>query len=135
MAGDFSHAKEAANELAEHVGPMLNQMPVAETYVPTPIFVLVRFHRRDEILKLPPPDATLAMTTAFWHFARGSAFAAKGKTELAETERKILESARKETTAGMEFTDLLCGADNQLYEAKEVRRSSKAPASRRNLPA
>jgi tetratricopeptide (TPR) repeat protein len=44
------------------------------------------------------------MTTAFWHFARGSAFAAKGKTELAESERKILENARKETTADMEFS-------------------------------
>jgi tetratricopeptide (TPR) repeat protein len=104
MAGNFTHAKEAANELVEHAGPMVHHMPIAETYLPTPIFVLVRFHRWDEVLKLPPPDATLAMTTAFWHFARGSAFAAEGKIGMAETERRILESARKETSADLEFS-------------------------------
>ena len=79
--------------------PMLNDMPMAEVYVPTPIFVLVRFHRWDEILRLPPPNPKLAMTTAFWHFARGSAFAAKGQIAMAEAERRILETARKETPA------------------------------------
>ena len=69
-----------------HVGPMLHDMPMAEVYVPTPIFVLVRFHRWDEVLKLPPPNPKLAMTTAFWHFARGSAFAAKGQIAMAEAE-------------------------------------------------
>jgi diguanylate cyclase (GGDEF)-like protein len=38
------------------------------------------------------------------------------------------------TIAGMEFTDLLCAADNQLYEAKEVRRISKTPAFGRKQP-
>jgi tetratricopeptide (TPR) repeat protein len=104
MGGDFLGAKRAADELAEHVGPMLNDMPVAEVYVPTPIFVLVRFHRWDEILRLLPPNPKLAMTTAFWHFARGSALAAKGQIAAAETERRILETAIKQTPAGVEFS-------------------------------
>jgi tetratricopeptide (TPR) repeat protein len=104
MAGNFIHANEAANQLVEHAGSIVHHMPVAETYLPTTIFVFVRFHRWDEVLKLPAPDATLAMTTAFWHFARGSAFAAKGKMEMAEAEQKILESARKETSADLEFS-------------------------------
>jgi tetratricopeptide (TPR) repeat protein len=104
MGGNFTHAKQAADELAAHVGPMLHDMPIAEVYAPTPIFVLVRFHRWDEILKLPAPDASLAMTTAFWHFARGSAFAAKGKIGLAEDEQKILEQTRRETPADVEFS-------------------------------
>jgi tetratricopeptide (TPR) repeat protein len=104
MGGDFNGAKRAADELADHVSPMLNDMPVAEVYVPTPIFVLVRFHRWDEIVRLPPPNPKLAMTTAFWHFARGSAFAAKGQIAMAEAERRILETARKETPADLEFS-------------------------------
>jgi tetratricopeptide (TPR) repeat protein len=104
MAGNFMGAKRAANELADHVGPMLNDMPVAEIYVPTPIFVLVRFHRWDEILKLPPPDPKLAMTTAFWHFARGSSFVAKGQIVMAEAERRILETARQGTPDDLEFS-------------------------------
>jgi tetratricopeptide (TPR) repeat protein len=104
MAGDFTHAKQAADELAAHVGPMLHDMPVAEVYAPTPIFVLVRFHRWDDVLKLPAPDPNLSMTTAFWHFARGSAFAAKNQTALAGEERKAVSTIRAQTPADQEFS-------------------------------
>ena len=104
MAGDFANAKQAADELASHVRPMLDAMPVAEVYLASSIFIPVRFHRWDEVLELPPPDPKLAMTTAFWHFARGSAFAAKGKIAMAEAERRILETARKQTPADLEYS-------------------------------
>jgi len=120
MEGNFIRAKRAADELAEHVGPMLNDMPVAEVYVPTPIFVLVRFHRWDEILRLPPPNPKLAMTTAFWHFARGSAFAAKGLISMAEAERTILETARKQTPADLEFSFFSNKAQTFLDLAENV---------------
>ena len=104
MSGDFAHAKQAADELAAHVAPMLHDMPLAEMYVPYPIFVRVRFHRWDEVLKLPPPNPSLSMTTAFWHFARGAALAAKGQIAMAEAERTILDTARKQTPADQEFS-------------------------------
>jgi tetratricopeptide (TPR) repeat protein len=104
VAGDFKRAKEAADELAEHAGPMIQDMPTAETYLPTPMFVLLRFHRWDEVLKLPPPNRSLAMTSAFWHFARGSAAAAKGQAGMAEAERRNLETARKDIPADTEFS-------------------------------
>ena len=105
MEGKFAFAKQAADELAAHIGPLvLHDMAMAEPYVPTPMFILLRFHRWDEVLKLPPPDPRLAMTTAFWHFARGSAAAAKGQLETAKMERKTLEAARKETPAETEFS-------------------------------
>jgi tetratricopeptide (TPR) repeat protein len=104
MEGDFIHAKQAADELAAHAGPMLHDMPMAEVYVPTPMFVLIRFHRWDEVLKLPPPSPDLAMTTAYWHFVRGSASAAKSQISLAEAERTMLETARNETPGSLEFS-------------------------------
>jgi tetratricopeptide (TPR) repeat protein len=104
MAGDFIHAKQAADELAAHVSPMLHDMPVAEVYAPTPIFVLVRFHRWDDVLKRPSPDPHLSMTTAFWHFARGSAFAAKKQIALAGGERKAVSTIRAQTPADQEFS-------------------------------
>ena len=104
MEGDFVRAKKAADELAAHAASMVFNMPMAEVYVPTPILVLVRFHRWDEVFKVPLPDPRLAMTTSLWHFARGSAFAATGQMEMAEAERRILESARKETPADLEFS-------------------------------
>jgi tetratricopeptide (TPR) repeat protein len=104
MEGRFADAKQAADELIAHVHPMVHDMPMAEAYLPTPIFVLVRFHRWDEVLKIPPPEPSLAMTTAFWHFARGSAAVAKGQIGMAEAERRNLETARKETPAELEFS-------------------------------
>jgi len=104
MAGNFVDAKRAADELAAHVGVMVADMPMSEVYVPTPIFVLLRFHRWDEVLKLPPPNPGLVMTTAFWHFARGSAAAAKDQIGMAEAERRSLETARKEMPADTEFS-------------------------------
>jgi tetratricopeptide (TPR) repeat protein len=105
MEGRFADAKQAADELAAHIGPMvLGNKSMAEPYVPTAIFVLLRFHRWNEVLKLPPPDSNLAMTTAFWHFARGSAAAATGQIGIAEIERRTLEAARRETPADIDFS-------------------------------
>jgi len=105
MAGRFADAKQAAEQVVAHIDPMvLDNQAMAEPYVPTLIYVLLRFHRWDEILKLPTPDSHLAVSTAFWHFARGSAAAAKGQIEMAETERKTLGAARRETPADAEFS-------------------------------
>jgi tetratricopeptide (TPR) repeat protein len=105
MEGRFADAKRAADELVAHISPLvLSDLSMAEPYMPTPMFVLLRFHRWDEVLKLPPPDSNLAMTTAFWHFARGSAAAAKGQIGIAEIQRRTLEAARRETPADIEFS-------------------------------
>jgi len=53
---------------------------------------------------LPAPKPGMAMTDAFGHFARGSAFAAKGQIAHAEAERQILATARKQTPADVEFS-------------------------------
>jgi tetratricopeptide (TPR) repeat protein len=60
------------------------------------------------------------MTTAFWHFARGSAFAAKGQIDIAEAERKILETARNETPADLEFSFFFNKAHTFLDLAENV---------------
>jgi len=120
MAGDFAHAKQAADEVAAHAAPMLHDMPMAEIYVPYPIFMLVRFHHWDDVLTLPAPKPGLAMTDAFWHFARGSAFAAKGQIAHAEAERQILATARKETPADVEFSFYFNKAQRLLDLAENI---------------
>jgi len=120
MQGDFTHAKQVADELVAHVPPMLHDMPVAEVYMPTPMFVLIRFHRWDEVLQLPSPNLGLATTTAFWHFARGAAFAEKSQIALAEAERTILVKARKEAPADLEFSFFSNRAQTFLDLAENV---------------
>lgn len=104
MAGDFAHAKQAADEVAARAAPMLHDMPMVETYVPYPLFMLIRFHRWDDILTQPAPNPGMAMTNAFWHFARGSAFAEQGQIANAEAERQIVATVRKETPADVEYS-------------------------------
>jgi tetratricopeptide (TPR) repeat protein len=51
------------------------------------MMVLVRFAKWDDILALPAPDSSLVATNMFWHFARASAFAGKGQSAQADSER------------------------------------------------
>ncbi len=59
---------------------------------------LTRFGKWDEILKEPKPDPSLKITTAFWHFARGSAYAASKQTANAEAELAALRAVDKTMT-------------------------------------
>ena len=135
MGGDFAHAKQAAGELVAHVDPMLHDMPIAEMYVPYPIFVLVRFHRWDDVLELPAPNPNLSMTAAFWHFARGSAFAARNQMAMAEAERTILDTARKQTPADQEFSMYSNKAQTFLELAENILDARIAVAKGGNLQA
>jgi len=59
---------------------------------------LTRFGKWDEILKEPKPDPSLKITTAFWHFARGSAYAASKQIPNAEAELAALRAVNKTLT-------------------------------------
>jgi tetratricopeptide (TPR) repeat protein len=120
IAGNFARAKQAADELAAHVAPMSHDMRITGPYLPQPMFVLLRFHRWDEVLRLPTPDAQLPIMLAFWHFARGSAFAAKEQIAKAEDERRILETARKQTAPDLEYSFFANKAISFLDIALEV---------------
>lgn len=80
MDGNFAEAKDAAARLVANVGPSVKMMPMLEGFLPTPMLVLIAFERWQDILKLPAPDPSLAVTTAVWHFARGLAQANLGNT-------------------------------------------------------
>jgi tetratricopeptide (TPR) repeat protein len=55
------------------------------------------------VLKEPEPPQTMPVTGALWHWARGMAHAAKGKTAEAEAERKILAAAAAAIPAEMNY--------------------------------
>lgn len=93
MEGRFADAIKAASQLSAAVAPVLKEMPMAEYFLPTQELVLVRFHRWDDILKLPEPDASEIATHALWHFARGMAFSAKRNFYEAEAQRDSLLKA------------------------------------------
>jgi tetratricopeptide (TPR) repeat protein len=102
--GRFADAKKTADELVAHITPGVQKMPMAEFFLPTSTFVLLRFHHWDDILKIPAPDARWTTTTGLWHFARGMAFAAKGNLQNAEAERAEVVAIDSKTPPEAEFS-------------------------------
>jgi tetratricopeptide (TPR) repeat protein len=94
--GKFDEAKRAADKLAAFAVPHLKDMPMLEGFLQVPLQVLLRFHRWDDLLQVRAPESKQALSKAFWHFARASAYAAKGQTSEAATERQAFETVRKE---------------------------------------
>jgi tetratricopeptide (TPR) repeat protein len=104
MNGDYGEAQKNGAMLAAHVGPHVKEMPPLEGFMTIPIAVDVRFHKWNEILTMPQPNADLKVQTVFWHFARGLALAANGKTNEAETEHKAVADAEANTPEDAQFS-------------------------------
>jgi tetratricopeptide (TPR) repeat protein len=98
MNGNYPESRRGAQLLAANVGPHVKDMPPLEGFMTVPLAVEVRFHKWNEILKVPQPDPAMRTATVFWHFARGLALAGTGKLEEAEAERKIVAEAEEKTS-------------------------------------
>src|SRR5467141_784353 len=103
MNGDYAESRKNGEMLAAHVGPHVKHMPPLEGFLTIPIAVDVRFHKWDEILKMPQPNGDMKTTTVFWHFARGMALAAKGKISEAEAEHRAVAEAEANTPEDVVF--------------------------------
>jgi hypothetical protein len=81
----------------------VQEMPPIEGFMTVPMAVDVRFHRWEEILQTHQPDPAMKITTVFWHFSRGMAFAATGKIDEGEAELKIVSEAAASTPPDVVF--------------------------------
>jgi tetratricopeptide (TPR) repeat protein len=96
MDGRFAEANKAAAQLVEFIAPVVKDIPMTEGFLPTEMLILVKFHRWEEVLRYPEPDASARTAHALWHFARGMASAAGSKFSEAEAERqKLFDAADK----------------------------------------
>ena len=103
MSGRFADAQVAARRLEAYVAPFVKGMPMLEGFMTVSPLLLVRFHRWDEIERLPAPDKSLVGATAIWHFARGMAFDAKGRPKEADAELVALSAAHQLLPADASF--------------------------------
>jgi tetratricopeptide (TPR) repeat protein len=95
--GNFNEAKKAADAVASIATPHVHEMPEMEGFfsgfISTPLLVLIAFERWDDILKLPAPDASLALPAAVWRFARTLALASQRNLRAAEQEYSLWQQA------------------------------------------
>jgi hypothetical protein len=101
--GRFADARKASVELARNVEPHVKDMPMLESFLPTPTLILVSFRRWEEVLAAPAPDPKLTVTTAIWRCARGCALAAQGKAAEADQEREAFLNLVKDIPADAMF--------------------------------
>jgi tetratricopeptide (TPR) repeat protein len=81
------------------------------------MIVLLAFERWNDILKLPPPDASLLITNAVWRFARGVAQANLGKPDLASQEQSAWQDVVAKIPPDTIYDDLnKTGAVFKIHE-------------------
>jgi tetratricopeptide (TPR) repeat protein len=130
MNGNYAESKRGARMLAANAGPHVKEMPPLEGFMTVPLAVEVRFHKWNEILKTPRPDASMQTATVFWHFARGIALAATGKLEEAEEEHKLVVEAEEKTSPDTIFTAPINNKTKDILKIAENVLSAKISRAR-----
>jgi tetratricopeptide (TPR) repeat protein len=93
MMGQGKLAVESARKTASAVAhATAEQQPSVQGFMVVPYYALVRFGRWDEILAEPKPAYESPFTRGVWHFARGTALAAKGRLDDAQNELAALQA-------------------------------------------
>jgi tetratricopeptide (TPR) repeat protein len=93
--GRYELALDTARELVRQMPTeVVDAFPeFVEGFLPTPLHVLVRFGKWNEILAEPEPPANRPGWIAFWRYARGLAQSALGNIPAAEAEQRAFEAA------------------------------------------
>lgn len=97
MAGDGPTAIEAAEKLQATVSEdSARAMPAFVQPIKTaPLYAHAQFSPPEVVLALPAPAEDLPYVKAMWHYARGTAFAAKGDNEAAMAEARAITELRE----------------------------------------
>jgi tetratricopeptide (TPR) repeat protein len=92
MSGRSALAIESARKTAAVIPPaQAAKLPALQGFLVVPYYALVRFGRWDEILAEPKPAHDTLFIRGTWHYARGTALAAKGRLDEAVTELTALQ--------------------------------------------
>ncbi len=108
MQGRYADAVRAAALLEENVNIFIKEIPGLESFLPTGVLIMTRFNRWDDVLKTKEPRAETPITRTLWHWGRGMALAATGRTQEAEAEQKAFlafaQAIPPETSYGSQNT-------------------------------
>jgi tetratricopeptide (TPR) repeat protein len=122
MEGSSKTAREAAAKLIADAGPEIKKMPMAEYFLPTALYVALRFQRWDDVLRYPEPDAAFPTTHALWRFARGVTLAARQDPRAALEEQKAFAADRDkvpdEATFNLNFSRDVLEVASFVVEAR-----------------
>ncbi|MCP4410098.1 MAG: hypothetical protein GY807_20605 [Gammaproteobacteria bacterium] len=84
---------------------MALDIPWVQPIKAAPYFAHAQFSPQDTVLALPDPGNSLPYVKAMWHYARGTAFAAKGNESAAKAEAEAISQLAEKT----DFSALAAG--------------------------
>jgi tetratricopeptide (TPR) repeat protein len=119
MEGNNACTQKAGAELVAQVLPATQEHPETEWYTPTQPWMLTRFQQWKTILASPLPEPRLKNLTAFWHYARGCAYASQHNIAAAQQERIAL-AERIDTLPADAIPDFMNPARSALQLALDV---------------
>lgn len=93
MEARYETAIQAARKIEEEIPQdfLTNYVKIADGFMTTPLHVLIRFGRWQEILSEPMPEDWRLFSRAELHYARSIAFSALGQTDQAEREIRSMD--------------------------------------------
>ena len=112
--GRYGEAKNAADEMARNVAPMLKEMPMLEAFAVIPLLIDIQFSKWDEVLKRPEPMKESALYP-LWLYSRVLAFAAKGRGEEGSAAQAALTAVAANTPP-----DIPYGTTNTVRPVMEL---------------
>lgn len=88
LEGCFNQALKAAQDLQAFYVPYYQEMPELEEYAMAPQWILLRFNRWEEVIKLKPFPDKMFLSNILLNFAKAYALASSGKLEEAKQEQQ-----------------------------------------------
>lgn len=116
--GAYGQAMSAAEKFERVIDGVVARAPHAEHKYTRRMSVPLWFGRWTEVLAIPEPPANRPVSTAFWRYARGIAFAALGDVQAASGERAAFVAAREAIPAGRRVSNNT--ADELMTIAQEL---------------
>jgi tetratricopeptide (TPR) repeat protein len=97
MEGRYATSMRAARDLQTEVpeGFLREWTFLADGFMPVTYHVMIRFGKWDDILNEPKPPEYRLISVAMWHYARGVALSATGRTSEARLEMEAFEAAAR----------------------------------------
>ena len=88
MEGRYGKSMEAARRLETEIPPQFlrDWVKIADGLMMTPMHVMIRFGRWEDVLREPRPQDFRLLSLTLWHYGRGVALSALGRTEEARKE-------------------------------------------------
>jgi tetratricopeptide (TPR) repeat protein len=133
--GNYASSLQAAKRAQEHVAPYVKEMSMVDPFYSLPLQIMVRFHRWDEIIALPQPDASHPVSAVAWHYARALAAAKTSKLDEARSELAALRAAAPAmakiplNSTGLHNSEVIPQMMSEMVEARLARAQNETDAA------